>query len=156
MTIYSMRDDQGVAENCEAHDLDDARNEARAWVARGDYGEIESTIWLDVWIDDLEAGELADKLTVALDPQPPKCEPGESHDWQAPHDLVGGIKENPGVWGHGGGVIMLDACALCGCKRVTDTWAQRPDNGQQGLTSVRYEPGAYTAEEISRALRGES
>jgi hypothetical protein len=57
--------------------------------------------------------------------------------------LVGGIEENPGVWGHGGGVVINEACVRCGCGRTTDTWAQDPSTGRQGLESVAYEEGAY-------------
>jgi hypothetical protein len=34
----------------------------------------------------------------------------------------------------------------CGCQKVTDTWAQNPVNGQQGLESIRYEVGYYCEE----------
>jgi hypothetical protein len=39
----------------------------------------------------------------------------------------------------------------CGCERTTDTWAQNPETGEQGLQSVSYEEGKY-ADEI-RELR---
>lgn len=76
--------------------------------------------------------------TIAIDPPEPECCAAE-HDWQSPHELLGGAKENPGVWGHGGGVIIRDCCADCGAYRVRDTWAQDPATGEQGLESLRYE-----------------
>lgn len=40
---------------------------------------------------------------------------------------------------HGGGVVVREVCAVCGCYRETDSWAQRPDTGEQGLKSIAYE-----------------
>jgi hypothetical protein len=73
------------------------------------------------------------------------------HDWQSPHALVGGLKENPGVRGHGGGVVIHEVCVHCGTLRVTDTWAQNPSTGEEGLESVRYEAGKY-ADEVAAGL----
>lgn len=78
-----------------------------------------------------------DQYTVTREPDECGCS-GDEHDWRSPLSVVGGIAENPGVWGNGGGVIITEVCRHCGCYRVTDTWAQRPDNGMQGLTSVEY------------------
>lgn len=78
------------------------------------------------------------KETVAIDPDEPKCKRGHEHEWCAPLEVVGGIPENPGVWGHGGGVLIHEVCRHCGWYRTTDTWATRPDNGAQGLRSVEY------------------
>jgi hypothetical protein len=86
--------------------------------------------------------------TFAIEPDAPGCTEGE-HDWQEPYEILGGLKENPGVWGQGAGVIMHSVCMHCGCERVTDTYAQRPDTGEQGLTSVRYEAGKY-ADEVAQ------
>jgi hypothetical protein len=76
--------------------------------------------------------------TVQLDPEEPDCTDADGHDWQSPHEVVGGLKENPGVRGHGGGVIVTEVCAHCGMYRITDTWGQRPDTGEQGLTVLEY------------------
>jgi hypothetical protein len=76
--------------------------------------------------------------TVVLPPEEPDCT-GDEHKWTAPFDLVGGCRENPGVWGHGCGIIIHEVCSHCGVRRVTDTWAHRRDNGEQGFTEVRYE-----------------
>jgi len=87
----------------------------------------------------------SDERTVAIDPDEPDCV-DVAHRWRSPHRLVGGIAENPGVWGHGGGVMITECCMRCGCARLTDTWAQDPETGEQGLTSVRYEPGRWADE----------
>jgi len=80
--------------------------------------------------------------TATIHPDEPACT-SVSHDWQSPHKIVGGIKDNPGVYGHGGGVVITECCMTCGCKRVRDTWAQRPDTGEQGLVSISYAAGEY-------------
>jgi len=92
-----------------------------------------------VVLDPLSVVETVDEetVTVTLDPDEPDCS-GDEHEWAAPYKLVRGIRENPGVWGHGGGVIINEVCLRCGCARVTDTWAQDPATGVQGLRSVAY------------------
>ena len=42
------------------------------------------------------------------------------------------------MYGHGGGVIITEVCRHCGRYQITDTWAQNPENGEQGLTSTEY------------------
>jgi hypothetical protein len=39
----------------------------------------------------------------------------------------------------------------CGCARITDTWAQDPETGEQGLHEVRYEPDRYDAGDLRAA-----
>ncbi len=121
----------------EADDLDHALEIARGNVDADNYGEITETTWIDVMARHVLTGETA-RDTVQLDPPEPDCVDGQAHDWQSPHDVVGGLTENPGVWGHGGGVQIVEVCAHCGGYRETDTWAQRPDTGEQGLESVSY------------------
>jgi hypothetical protein len=75
-------------------------------------------------------------VTTTIDPDEPDCT-GDGHDWQSP-EMLGGLSENPGVVGHGGGVIVTEVCAHCGRYRTTDTWAQNRSTGEQGLTSVEY------------------
>lgn len=107
----------------------------------GDLG----TIWIDVTVRCPETKEES-SAKVTLEPEEPACSDERGHDWQSPYEILGGLKENPGVFGHGGGVIIRECCMRCGCGRTTDTWAQRPDTGEQGLRSVRYEPGEYSEE----------
>lgn len=97
------------------------------------------TIWIDVAVRNIDDDSDFAGTTVALDPKPPRCD-GEDHQWAAPHELLGGCRESPGVSGHGGGVIIREVCRHCGIYRITDTWAQRQDTGEQGLRSTRYLP----------------
>lgn len=84
----------------------------------------------------------------------PECVDGGEHDWRAPYGLVGGIVENPGVWGHGGGIVSTEYCFRCGCQMRSDTWAQDPSDGsiyshpEQVYTSLD-EMDAEDAEDVS-------
>lgn len=72
------------------------------------------------------------------EPPAAKCveaDDGE-HEWCSPFAVVGGIKENPGVQGHGGGVIITEVCRHCGTYRTTDTWATGHDG--RPTTTVTY------------------
>lgn len=157
MTTYILRDGQGIVdETIQAADLAEARDMARQWAEDGAWDTSSGPVWEDVTIwtvdEDGERDEHVDTVTVQIDPEEFVCSEDE-HDWQSPHSIVGGIKENPGVWGNGGGVIITECCMHCGCARVTDTWAQRRDTGEQGLTSVSYERGRFT--EALAELAGE-
>lgn len=147
---YTLRDEAGTEKVISAASMDDAEVQAKEWVRDGDYGQIEKTIWIDAEIftnDDSERSF----VTVAIDPVVPPCKSGETHNWQSPYRLVGGLRENPGVFGNGGGVIITEACVVCGCRRTTDTWAQNPTTGKQGLTSVEYAEGVYVTAEDGRS-----
>ena len=98
---------------------------------------------LDTDGDIIEIVAHHDSHLIEIAPEEPSCEGVLDHDWQTPHDIVGGCEQNPGVWGHGGGVIIEEVCQHCGCGRTTDTWAQDSDTGIQGLTSVTYEEDKY-------------
>lgn len=36
-------------------------------------------------------------------------------------------------------MVIVETCAHCGVRKVTDTWAQDRETGEQGLTSVSYQ-----------------
>lgn len=118
-----------------AADQNAAEEWADDWARGGSWDDLTSTIWVAVTL--VQGEESVADLTVVIDPPEPPCT-GEEHDWQAPIGLVGGIAENPGVFGHGGGVIMHEVCANCGVYRDRDTWAQDPETGEEGLESVTY------------------
>lgn len=90
---------------------------------------------------------------IEIEPTVPDCADGQEHDWASPHEMVGGLEENPGVCGNGGGVISHSVCLRCGCGRTIDTWAQDLTDGQQGLTSTSYEAGEYSADLAKRRDR---
>ncbi len=117
------------------------------------YVEVERTIWVRVGAQNLEDADDFSTRKFRLDPREPKCSGGGEHDWRAPHRLVGGLKENPGVHAHDGGVTIQEACLRCGCGRLTDTWAMDPTDGTAGHESVEYQPGKY-AEDLEPAEAG--
>jgi hypothetical protein len=123
---------------------------AQEYVDGGNWGDISETIWVKVYVTPIdEDGEAiedgSETVTIAVDPEEPECEDGEEHDWRSPYSVLGGTKENPSVWGHGGGVIIKSVCAHCGKYRINDTWAQNPENGVQGLNSVTYEGADFSS-----------
>lgn len=136
-----------------AETADEAIEIAKDNVDRSNYSDAEGTIWIDVLARNLVTGE-EECATVQLDEDEPECSEGKGeHDWRRPYSVLGGLKENPGVWGNGGGVIIKECCAHCGMYRTTDTWAQRPDTGEQGLTSVSYEEADSDSIEWSQQKR---
>lgn len=118
-------------------EADTREHAAQEYVDDGDWGNVDQTIWINVYVHPIEDPEDRSSHKIAVDPEEPECPEGE-HDWIAPYDVVGGCKSNPGVWGSGGGVTIGEVCLHCGCSRHTDTWAQDPSDGTQGLTSVCY------------------
>lgn len=148
-------DGNAEVEYPEAESGDEAAEE---YVDSGDWGEVETTSWITVraWRvgylidadgDVVEVTIDRDSHTITLNPDEPECDGDHDHEWLSPYSVLGGLKENPGVWGHGGGVRIKTVCAHCGKYRVSDSWAQNPENGVQGLDSVAYED----ADEASQA-----
>jgi len=127
--------DQGGDELVVATSPEDA---AKEFVESWGMPAPDETEWYDVLVR--PAGEEDEEtVTVTVHPEPPSPLPEIGvHVWGDPIEIVGGIKESPGVWGHGGGVVMHDVCLACGLSRVTDTWAQNMATGEQGLRSVSY------------------
>ena len=137
---YTVRDESGCEVPIEAESPHEA---AQEYVDTGDWEESLCTcfIHLEVRADDSEDWE---RIRIAIDPTPPPCEMDEDHEWTSPWRIVGGLKENPGVWGNGGGVRITEVCQKCGCGKNTDTWATDPYDGSQGNTIVSYEPDQFS------------
>ena len=76
--------------------------------------------------------------TVTVGPEIPACIADE-HAWSSPHDIVGGLLENPGVCGNGGGVIIEEICSRCGCRRTENTWDQSWTGTGEPVTTVSYD-----------------
>ena len=144
---YKVRDDYGCSSKIEA---DSALDACRDWVSGGDWGNVKKTVWVSCRatpiLDNGEENEAeAEDHTITVDPDEPDCVEGETHEWVSPVEVVGGLEENPGVFGHGGGVIIVCVCAKCGRYQRTDTWATNPENGEQGLESVEYRSADSTS-----------
>ena len=125
---YEMWEDSGAAERFDATDDAAAIAHAMEWVSEGEYESrclVEGGVrrldidddgeedWIDVDMFSVEAGP---------EPDPGECEgscDGE-HEWSRPHHIVGGCRENPGVWGAGGNDLrLLHVCCFCGKYRHT-------------------------------------
>lgn len=111
----------------EASDRDEA---AQLYVEGGDWNVVERTAYIEVHTWPATDPEDREQHSIAVEPKPPACTEGHEHDWCSPHEVVGGLVENPGVWGHAGGVVIHEVCRHCGCYRKQDTWATNPSNGQ--------------------------
>lgn len=138
MPLYTMAEDGNNAwEEITAKDLDDAKQQLREWAADSDWNMDtydSSTIQVDYQLYEgrWEPGNDADPVyeyTHTFEPTAPDCTDGREHDWIATVEHEGGLAENPGVQGHGGGVIIHDHCKHCGVQRTQDTWAQNPSTG---------------------------
>lgn len=151
---WDLREEGYEYDEITADSAEEALGIARDNCDRANYPESEGTLYINIRVSCEETGEDASE-TVTLEAPEPDCAHSETHDWCSPHSLVGGLEENPGVHGKGGGVVVTEVCRHCGCKRVTDTWAQNPSTGEQGLESVEYEEDAYTAEELEEAFEEE-
>lgn len=132
----------------QAGTMDEALDAAREGVDPANYPGVDGdglreTIWVSVRVKCEATGE-EDSASVECDPEPPSCTAGQEHKWRAPHRLVGGLKDNPGIQGHGGGITIQEVCITCGCGKLVDTWATNPETGEQGLTSVSYQVGKYS------------
>ena len=145
-STYFLRDDQGDDHPDTYATIGEAREAARDLSLSADFDDPDSTVWDDIHIVDCADGEVIETVTTAVHPPEPECVDDGEHDWRSPIALVGGCNENPGVYGSGGGVMIAEVCVRCGCERIEDTWAQRPDTGEQGLTSMEYREEAHDIE----------
>jgi hypothetical protein len=138
---------EGVSHKIIADSLEDAMTAGRDWAAEGLKPE-SSTTWAHAILVATEddGKQNTYRITATIDPKEPECLDGADHDWQSPIRLVGGIKENPGVYFHGGGVIITQVCMRCGCGKLTNTWAQDPRTRTRGLTSVTYDGRKYSGQ----------
>ena len=134
---FILRDiNTGVEKQVNNRKFEQAIKAAHAWQRECDYGSDDKTFWVDTLVISKNGEEVF--VTTTIHPSEPKCSK-KKHKWEALYEKVGGLKENPGVFGVGGGVIIKEVCKHCECRKETNTWAQRSDTGEQGLTSISYE-----------------
>ena len=121
----SIDDGQGGCEIVRAESMSEAIDDAVDWARDGCWDISEAgTFWVEVAVLDLLSErrgyyDISEHRKIQIDPEEPDCIEREGHDWQSPMDLVGGYKEAPGVYGHGGGVTTTEVCMYCGCERHT-------------------------------------
>lgn len=105
----------------EATDLEQAESLARQWVRDGDWSESEQAELVTFTIEAEDGEEWGFKQVVGV-PAEPACADRQEHDWQSPHELVGGCDNNPGVFSHGNGQLRFEeVCSNCGRYRTTIT-----------------------------------
>src|SRR5690554_5454873 len=120
MKLYTYREyHSGYYMTIQAACLEEAIAQVEASV-RGCYTPETETFWVEGELASIDGEEIHPTL-VAIHPDAPACEGEGEHDWQSPHHLLGGIEENPGVWGKGGGAVIEEVCMRCGTARITDT-----------------------------------
>ena len=136
-STYICWDESGIEKTFDAISAQDAAEE---YVYGGYWDHSEKTQFIEIQVME-EDSDYAESITVTIDPDEGECDNSEDseHDYQSPFELLGGLKENPGVFGNGCGVIIKEVCANCGKYKTVDTWTQNPVNGQQGLHSVKFE-----------------
>lgn len=136
MARYEVRDGY-ASDEFEAPDDAAAVAYAKQWLADGDWPR-EETQYLTASVYLMPGNECVGEATLTLQPLPPPCIGGHDHDWCRPHSVVGGLRDNPGVHGSGGGVKIVEVCRHCGQRQHTDTWATHPATGEQGVERVWY------------------
>jgi len=137
--------------NCavEYPDAKSGLDAARDYVDGGSWGEEPNTTWVTIYVwRETASGKRVDEEThkIPIEPTEPECSDRAGHDWSCDHEVVGGLRENPGVWGDGGGIRWTEFCTRCGCGKHGGNWGQDPTDGEQGLAWVRYVVGEFTDE----------
>jgi len=130
-------------------DEDVADELARDYVDQGEYGEGPVNVSVSTRRFSKEDGEILREwsIRVMVYPDVPDCAEGKydvDHAWESPYNVVGGCKENPGVWGsEHGGIKSREVCSRCGMYMLTDTGDT--DYTGQRYTSIKYKD----ADEVS-------
>lgn len=147
LTIELPRRFKVKTDNCdeifESEDMDSAKEWAEDWLSDGEYGDKPcyvnaSVVELDE--DDEEIGFQEDiEFEWEGNVVTPDCDHEDGHDWQEPYEVVGGCKENPGVFGLSGAQIKsTSVCSRCGMYRVY-TSASTPGNYPKEPEKYEYE-----------------
>ena len=115
---YEVQDESSCATEIIATYPEKIRTEARAWLKDG-YADEVGQEYCDVNWTDLLTGDYDSSRCIVGTDDPPDCETGEDHDWRSPHSVVGGLRDNPGVWAIGGTETKtVEVCRNCGMYRV--------------------------------------
>ena len=100
--------------------------------------------------------DLNESIFLSEDEPPPDCRCCGGDDWAAPHCCVGGLKENPGVWGSGhGSVSVTEVCKACGAYRCVDFGASGWLDGRK-VTRVDFREADEASEAFVAELEDQS
>ena len=115
--------------------------------------------YLDEDDEDLTDDQPATDCSGSYSDPEPECDSDGSddgeHDWREPHDLVGGVRENPGVFSLGGTrMAFRSVCACCGVYRREERAGSNRNPGEPKAV-VTHEPADEASEAWVDSLRGE-
>lgn len=122
MTSYEC----GSHDRVTAKDNDEAVEKLKDWLRDGNWGEDPCYVYgsvVEVNDDNEEIGEKVEgEVGVNIWPPPKPCigpdsEEYEEHDWREPYKVVGGLRENPGVFSEGGRITIRSVCSHCGMQK---------------------------------------
>lgn len=120
--------------------------------AASEYAELhaapadEKTYWLSLHV--VRSDGVPDRQKVAIHPEV-KCTSKFGHYFSSDFEAVGGLRENPGVFGTArNGTFVVEVCEHCKVFKTTQSGAQDPIDGERGLTAI-----SYSAEQERWALR---
>ena len=138
---YAVEDGGASTWLAEDTTANNANERARDWVREGEYGGEEAVQGYTVYLVEKPTPEQlannephgssddayeVESGTVVIPATVPDCIHADGHDFIATMDVEGGLAENPGVQGNGGGVTIDTHCSRDGCAvtRHVNTWAQ--------------------------------
>lgn len=152
---YTVGDGVGGDQEYEADNIAEALENAADWASDGDWGTGRSYLRVSAtdWAGYCESTE----VVVGEEPKAPVCEHSEDgeHDWQSPYEIVGGIRENPGVWSvRGTQMRFMEVCAGCGLIKETLSESTPGDYPRQPET-ITYEDATEESEAWAAEQRGE-
>ena len=171
MNTYRVYDQtgSGITHDIEAETLAEAVEAGRKWIEGGNWESHDGTIRIGVPLaacvrpvvededgDDITLDQPATDCSGSYSDEEPGCDAadGGEHDWRARHALVGGIRENPGVWSLGGTRMWFrSVCACCGHYRTEDR-AGSNRNHDEPEALVRHEGADEASEAWVARLRG--
>jgi len=125
---YRVSDDQ-VSKLIEADSMEEALDEAVDLWQDGDW---DSKCLVDLVVSEVDNPDNVSYISVECgeDPEPPACIE-DKHEWDNPHDVVGGLKENPGVWSLGGTTLVFKSvCIHCGLIKREVCYGSQRNPGQ--------------------------
>lgn len=137
MASYEIREESGASEVIEAASIEEALEKAQEWASEGSYDE---RVMVRVWAHELdEDGEptgesLSGEVEAGPEPKPEATDCGtedDDHDWDSPLELVGGLRENPGVFSTGGTSFRYEyVCSKCGMYKTVRTAGAQKNPGE--------------------------
>ena len=116
-------DDGNTQETFDAENEEQARMWAEEWLAAGEYGPGGCTVDAAVSGPDGERFRVVVEIEAdeeALDEHHTNHKQNShEHEYESPYSVLGGCRENPGVWGGSGAGVSITEVCQCGAFRHT-------------------------------------